>query len=140
MLSKDEYLDAAILRFDQAEKDAKASYDDACRKQDRKAELKESCELLAENLEKLLKEIDNAKAAKGEAEKQAVSLQAEVNSLKTNLPFGSRTEAEEKDRALDEERGLLEKRINSHQTALAVAKEAIDKARGELAGKEQALP
>ena len=103
-------------------------------------ELKESCEQLAENLEKLLKEIDNAKAAKGEAEKQAVSLQAEVNSLKTNLPFGSRTEAEEIDRALDKERGLLEKRINSHQTALAVAKEAIDKARGELAGKEQALP
>ena len=140
VLSRDEYLDAAIVRFDQVEQDAKAFYDGARRKQDRKVELKESCEQLAENLEKLLKEIDNAKAAKGEAEKQAVSLQAEVNSLKTNLPFGSRTEAEEIDRALDKERGLLEKRINSHQTALAVAKEAIDKARGELAGKEQALP
>ena len=140
MLSKDEYLDAAILRFDQAEKDAKVSYDDARRKQDRKAELKESCKELAENLENLLKEIDSAKVAEGEVEKQAASLQAEVNSLKTNLPFVSRTEAEEKERTLNDERGLLEKQINSHQTTLTVAKETIDKARGELAGKEQALP
>ena len=140
MLSKDEYLDAAILRFDQAEKDAKVSYDDARRKQDRKAELKESCKELAENLENLLKEIDSAKVAEGEVEKQAVSLQAEVNSLKTNLPFGSRTEAEEKERTLNDERGLLEKQINSHQITLTAAKETIDKARGELAGKEQALP
>ena len=139
-LSKDGYLDAVILRFDQAETATKASYDDACRKQERKAELKNSCEQLAEKLEKLHREIDSAKLAKGETEKQAASLQAEVNSLKTNLPFVSRTEAEEKERTLNDERGLLEKQINSHQTTLTVAKETIDKARGELAGKEQALP
>ncbi len=136
----DGYLDGVIDRFDRAEKNAKLAYDDACRKQNRKTELKTSCDKLAEELEELSREIDEGKAAQSEAEKHAASLRAEVDGLKSNLPFETRADAEKKQNALSEERGVLEKRVNDHQSTFDAAKEAINQARGELTGKEKALP
>ena len=140
MLVGDGYLEGAIDRFDEAEKTAKLAYDNAQRKQVRKAELKTSCDKLTRELDTLNKEIDDGKAAQNEAEKRVASLRAEVDGLKSGLPFETRAEAEKKQDALREERGILEKRVNDHQSAFDVAKEAIDHARGELTGKEKALP
>jgi len=139
-LAGDGYLADAADRFDLAEKTAKRACGDARQKQVRKAELKENCDTLTKTLETLAREIDDGKAAQSETEKRVASLRAEAESMKSHLPFGTRAEAEAKQGTLDEERAALDERINAHQRALDAAKEAIDTARGELAGKEKALP
>ena len=139
-LAGDGYLDAAAARFDAAEEETKRNYDDARRKRERKAKLSETCDRLAETLEKLAKEIDDGNAAKSEAEKRSLTLRAEAEGMKSHLPFETRPEAEAKRNALGEEYAALDARVKSHQRALDAAKEAVDTARGELAGKEKLLP
>ncbi|MBO4916105.1 MAG: SMC family ATPase, partial [Oscillospiraceae bacterium] len=139
-LSAEEYLAAAAERFDKAENDAKLAYDDACRKQERKNELKASCDEHTKELEKLDREIDDCKEKKVETEKTAAALRGEVDSLKSDLPFETRGEAEERRDSLQKERNAIEGQINAHRSALDAAKEAIDKAHGELRGKENAEP
>ena len=135
-----DYLSAASERFARAEADAEAAYEEAGRKQKRKAALREQRERLTAELNALAEETERGKQELGGAEKKLAALDAKIKTLRAALPFETREAAEAKRAALAEERDALSARIDAHRKALDAAKEALDKARGELTAKENALP
>lgn len=139
-LSSEEYLANAVIHFEQTEAETKVAYEEAKLKQSRKTELKEQCDKLAAELASLAQEIEHKKEILGNAEKRITALEAEANTLRENLPYVTRKEANEHSEALTRERDELNVQIDAHQKAFDAAREALGKAQGELSSKETALP
>ncbi len=139
-LSDENNMDAVSGRFAQAEADAKAVYEETGRKQKRKADLKALCEKLTAELDTLSEETEHRNKELSDVEKALAALDAKIRTMRTALPFETREAAEAKRAELIGERAALTARIEAHRKAFDSAKEALDKAQGELTAKENALP
>ena len=131
---------SASAGFEQARLKAAAAFKEAQRRLSRKTELKKQTEELAGRLEALRQEGERIRETLSGAEKRISALEAELAALQSALPYGTREQAEAKQKALEHERALLQAQIDTHQNALNEAKEALDQAQGKLKAGEAALP